>query len=103
MNLMTHSMTRFSRIPFTLLSVAALGLLACGSSEKPTQHAEEASTSGSDDAAENTLPATPVEPAATDGERAQAFSLAGHDGSTHTLQSMLAKGPAVLVFYRGHW
>ena len=32
------------------------------------------------------------------------FSLANDDGSTVSLEELLASGkPAVLVFYRGHW
>jgi peroxiredoxin len=31
------------------------------------------------------------------------FSLAAHDGRTVTLGALVADGPAVLVFYRGHW
>ena len=31
------------------------------------------------------------------------LSLLAHDGRTVTLDQLLARGPAVLVFYRGHW
>ncbi len=31
------------------------------------------------------------------------FTLAAHDGSTVSLGDLLAKGPAIVVFYRGHW
>lgn len=31
------------------------------------------------------------------------FSLSSHDGSTVDLASLVAEGPAILVFYRGHW
>jgi len=35
--------------------------------------------------------------------RAPDFSVRAHDGRTVTLGDLLAKGPAILVFYRGHW
>ncbi len=35
--------------------------------------------------------------------RAPDFGLPAHDGRTVTLEELLARGPAVLVFYRGHW
>ncbi|MEX1366443.1 MAG: hypothetical protein AB1Z98_25185 [Nannocystaceae bacterium] len=31
------------------------------------------------------------------------FSLTAQDGTTVDLASLLASGPAILVFYRGHW
>ena len=31
------------------------------------------------------------------------FSLAAHDGTTVSLGQLLERGPAILVFYRGHW
>ena len=34
---------------------------------------------------------------------APAFSLPDHTGTTVTLASLLEKGPAVVVFYRGYW
>ena len=37
------------------------------------------------------------------GQVAPAFSLVSHDGQTVTLDSLLTRGPAVLVFYRGYW
>ena len=37
------------------------------------------------------------------GQVAPAFSLVSHDGRTVTLDSLLTRGPAVLVFYRGYW
>jgi len=37
------------------------------------------------------------------GEKAPDFSLVNADGKTVTLQTELAKGPVVLVFYRGAW
>ncbi len=37
------------------------------------------------------------------GQTAPPFSLASHDGTTVSLDSLLARGPAVLIFYRGHW
>lgn len=35
--------------------------------------------------------------------RAPKLELPAHDGRTVTLEQLLARGPAVLVFYRGHW
>jgi len=35
--------------------------------------------------------------------RAPDFELPAHDGRTVTLAELVARGPAVLVFYRGHW
>jgi len=37
------------------------------------------------------------------GERAPAFRLPDQDGRQVDLEGLLAKGPAVLLFYRGHW
>ncbi len=37
------------------------------------------------------------------GEPAPAFSLTAHDGTTVSLADVIRDGPAVLVFYRGHW
>lgn len=37
------------------------------------------------------------------GEKIENFSAQNSDGDTITLQSLLAKGPLVIVFYRGHW
>lgn len=35
--------------------------------------------------------------------KAPEFSLSSHTGDSVSLSDMLAKGPAVLVFYRGFW
>lgn len=37
------------------------------------------------------------------GEAAPGFALPDADGATVTLASLLASGPAVVVFYRGDW
>lgn len=37
------------------------------------------------------------------GERAPAFRLPDQDGRAVDLDNLLARGPAVLLFYRGHW
>jgi peroxiredoxin len=39
----------------------------------------------------------------TASEAAPAFSLVAQDGTTVALADGLAKGPVVLVFYRGYW
>ncbi len=31
------------------------------------------------------------------------FALPSHDGASVSLSSLLADGPAVVIFYRGHW
>lgn len=31
------------------------------------------------------------------------FTLPAHDGATVALGDLLASGPAIVVFYRGHW
>lgn len=36
-------------------------------------------------------------------EPAPAFSLPAHDGPAIALRDLLAHGPALVVFYRGHW
>lgn len=38
-----------------------------------------------------------------EGDRAPDVSLPDADGNVVTLDRLLASGPAVLVFYRGHW
>jgi cytochrome oxidase Cu insertion factor (SCO1/SenC/PrrC family) len=35
--------------------------------------------------------------------RAPDFALPAHDGRTVTLAELVARGPALVVFYRGHW
>lgn len=35
--------------------------------------------------------------------RAPDFVLPAHDGRTVTLAELVAHGPAIVVFYRGHW
>lgn len=37
------------------------------------------------------------------GTTAPGFSLTAADGTTRSLKSLLARGPAVIVFYRGPW
>ncbi|MBL9023923.1 MAG: redoxin domain-containing protein [Myxococcales bacterium] len=37
------------------------------------------------------------------GQVAPDFTLSSHDGQAVSLDSLVARGPAVLVFYRGHW
>lgn len=39
----------------------------------------------------------------TETETAPDFSLPGADGTVFTLDKLLEKGPAVVVFYRGYW
>jgi len=41
-------------------------------------------------------------PAAT-GDKAKDFALPDTAGATVTLNDLLVRGPAVLVFYRGYW
>lgn len=38
-----------------------------------------------------------------EGEVAPAFALGDQNGQQVTLESLLADGPAVIVFYRGQW
>ncbi|MEM9454592.1 MAG: hypothetical protein AAGF11_10465 [Myxococcota bacterium] len=40
---------------------------------------------------------------ATAEATAPGFSLATHDGRTVSLDELVARGPAILVFYRGYW
>ncbi|MFO0551455.1 MAG: hypothetical protein U0271_23895 [Polyangiaceae bacterium] len=37
------------------------------------------------------------------GAEAPSFSLRSHLGGDVTLEQLTAAGPAVLIFYRGHW
>lgn len=50
-------------------------------------------------AADATKRTTPV----AVGEKAPDFTLVDQNGRKHTLSAALAKGPVVLVFYRGYW
>jgi hypothetical protein len=43
------------------------------------------------------------EPSLEVKEMAPDFSLPNHKGEDITLDSLLSDGPAVVVFYRGHW
>ncbi|MCA9653025.1 MAG: redoxin domain-containing protein [Myxococcales bacterium] len=45
---------------------------------------------------------TEAPPAAVE-RTAPDFSLTAHDGSSVSLARLLERGPAILVFYRGHW
>jgi len=54
------------------------------------------------DASDNLAKALP-NPGIQVGEKAPSFSLKNSQGQTVTLESELAKGPVVLVFYRGAW
>lgn len=38
-----------------------------------------------------------------EGRLAPRFELPSHTGEDVALDDLLARGPAVLVFYRGHW
>jgi len=42
-------------------------------------------------------------PSVPTGERAPAFELTDSAGDTVSLEQVIARGPAVVVFYRGHW
>jgi len=42
-------------------------------------------------------------PPKTERAAAPAFSLPDEKGNLHTLPDLLAKGPGVIVFYRGYW
>jgi hypothetical protein len=42
-------------------------------------------------------------PARATSQPAPAFALPDQDGAIVTLDSLLARGPAVILFYRGHW
>ena len=47
---------------------------------------------------------TPLESEArTTGEPAPSFTLTDHVGQSVSLDSLLSRGPAVIIFYRGHW
>jgi peroxiredoxin len=41
----------------------------------------------------------PLEPSVA----APGFTMSSHLGESLSLESLLSRGPAVLVFYRGHW
>ena len=45
----------------------------------------------------------PRGPGAQAQQKAPPFTLPGHDGKSHTLAKLIARGPAVLIFYRGFW
>ncbi len=42
-------------------------------------------------------------PSVAESAPAPSFRLASHLGGEVALDDMLARGPAVVVFYRGHW
>lgn len=42
-------------------------------------------------------------PAVATRQTAPAFELTDHRAKTVSLDSLLARGPAVVIFYRGHW
>jgi hypothetical protein len=45
----------------------------------------------------------PRSPPLPRGAVAPDFALVDHQGARHALAELVARGPAVLVFYRGHW
>lgn len=56
------------------------------------------------DAAQAELAASGIVEAAIGvGDAAPPFSLPAADGSTVVLDELLAQGPVVVTFYRGHW
>lgn len=86
------------------ICAAALAVVACsGTTKAPTP----------DKAPANTQPATAEQPATPPktedrgglavGSQAPAVELPAVNGSTFASAAALAKGPLVLVFYRGHW
>jgi cytochrome oxidase Cu insertion factor (SCO1/SenC/PrrC family) len=42
-------------------------------------------------------------PAKAVTEQAPSFSLPDHNGQSVSLSALRERGPAILVFYRGHW
>lgn len=44
-----------------------------------------------------------AERATGEGDAAPSFALAGSKGETVSSSALLARGPAVLTFFRGHW
>jgi hypothetical protein len=44
-----------------------------------------------------------AEGALTTGDRAPAFTLNNQDGNSISSAALLAKGPLVIAFFRGHW
>jgi len=98
-----NAMNRSPRLIFTAAFTATLlAPLACGSPEKPAQNPENAAIGEPGNAA-GSATGTSMKSADFDADRAPAFSLASHDGSVHSLEAMVERGPTVLVFYRGHW
>jgi len=75
-------MTRM--LPIALLAVLA----ACDTAPTIAQSAPEAQA---------------LKEGGSAGARAPAFSATDHSGEEVSLDAILEKGPAIVLFYRGHW
>lgn len=102
-------MFHISKAHICIASLCAVLGLGCGSTEKSQPSKQESSsttaeTTKSDNAKRAEVKAkAKVQTKPEVLEKAPDFTLTGHDGKEHALATLLAKGPAVLVFYRGHW
>ena len=81
------------------LSLAVLGLAACGSSEEPTTEAPAAAVEST---SESTA-ATPSSESEPQGDIAPMFTLPSASGDEVSLESFAGDKNVVLVFYRGFW
>ena len=90
----------FSRFGAAIaLSLAVLGLAACGSSEEP---ATEAPAAAAESASESTV-ATPSVESEPQADIAPMFTLPSASGDEVSLESFAGDKNVVLVFYRGFW
>ena len=81
------------------LSLAVLGLAACGSSEEPTTQTPAAAAEST---SESTA-ATPSRESEPQGDIAPMFTLPSASGDEVSLESFAGDKNVVLVFYRGFW
>ena len=90
----------FSRFGAAIaLSLAVLGLAACGSSE---EQATEAPAAVAESTSESTVAAPSVE-SEPQGDVAPMFTLPSASGDEVSLESFAGDKNVVLVFYRGFW
>ena len=92
----------FSRFGAAIaLSLAVLGVAACGSSEEP---ATEAPAAAAESTSESTVAtATPSGESEPQGDIAPMFTLPSASGDEVSLESFAGDKNVVLVFYRGFW
>ena len=70
--------------------IVLLTLAACGVNSAESAEVQRSTTS-------------PLSEGGSAGQRAPDFAATDYQGKTVSLSGLLAKGPAIVLFYRGYW